>query len=50
MYLSMWLLGLLTAWWLGSQKQHPKRQEARAASFLRPGPKTWHGIVSAVFY
>lgn len=40
----------LVGWWLTSLNKWPKRQEVDAVSFLRPGPRNWHNIASAIFY
>lgn len=48
---SPWTLGFLTAWWLGSMREHPKRQELKAArSFLSPQPGSRHCRASIIFY
>ena len=47
--LSVWLLGFLIAWWLGSKSPCHKRKEVEAASFLRPGPRKWHWVIFTIF-
>lgn len=34
----------------GIQRGFSKGQEVEAASFLKPGPGNWHGVISTTFY
>lgn len=43
-------LVFLTAWWLGSRKECPKKQEVGAASFLKSGAGNWYRVPFADFY
>lgn len=40
----------LPSWQLRAPRECSKRQKVKVATFLRPGPRSWHSNISAIFY